>query len=74
MYIVAIAWIYVILLISLTEASFVAGVASFVFYGVLPLALLLWLLGAGRRRRRRVDATPRLERSDDAPSAIDPDD
>ena len=68
MYIVAIAWIYVILLISLTEASFVAGLASFVFYGVLPLALLLWLLGAGRRRRRRV------ERSDDAHSAIDPDD
>lgn len=74
MYIVAIAWIYVILLISLTEASFVAGVASFVFYGVLPLALLLWLLGAGRRRRQRLDATRPLERSDDPPSAIDPDD
>ena len=74
MYIVAIAWIYVILMISLTEASFVAGVASFTFYGVLPLALMLWLLGAGRRRRQRANATPQIERRDDSRSAIDPDD
>lgn len=73
MYIVAIAWIYVILLVSLTEASFVAGVASFLFYGVLPLALLLWLLRS-RARRRRVDASPQIKAPQSARSGVDPDD
>ncbi len=73
MYIVAIAWIYVIVLVSLTEASFVAGVASFLFYGVLPLALLLWLL-RGRARRRRADPGPRVEAPQSARSGVDPDD
>ena len=40
MYIVAIAWIYVELLMSVTEATLVAGVATFVFYGLAPLAVL----------------------------------
>lgn len=54
MYIVAIAWIYVTLLMALTEASVVAGVMTFFFYGALPLALLLWLFGTPHRRRRRL--------------------
>ena len=52
MYIVAIAWIYVVLLMALAETNVVAGVMTFVFYGVLPLALLLWLFGTPIRRRR----------------------
>ena len=56
MYIVAIAWLYVVLMMSLTETSFVAGVATFLFYGLLPLALFLWLVGTPQRRRNRRSA------------------
>ena len=62
MYIVAIAWLYVVMLMALTEPSFVAGVSTFIFYGLLPLALLLWLVGTPQRRRnqrkRASDADP----------------
>ena len=53
MYIIAIAWIYVVLMMALTEASVVAGITTFVFYGLAPLSLLLWLLGTPQRRRAR---------------------
>lgn len=53
MYIIAIGWLYVTLLMALTEGSVVAGVLSFVFYGLAPTALLMWLLGTTARRRRR---------------------
>lgn len=53
MYIVAIAWLYVVLMMSITERSIVAGVATFLLYGVAPLALFLWLVGTPARRRRR---------------------
>lgn len=53
MYVVAIAWIYVTFLMALAERSVVSGVLTFVFYGVAPLALLLWLLGIPQRRRAR---------------------
>ena len=42
-YLVAIAWIYVVLLIALNEISIVAGVMTFLFYCAFPLALLLYL-------------------------------
>jgi len=59
MYLIAIAWLYVTLLMALTEGNVVAGVLSFVFYGLLPIALLLWLFGGPARRRRaaRLPAT-----------------
>lgn len=53
MYIIAIGWLYVTLLMALTEGSVIAGVLSFVFYGLAPTALLWWLLGTTARRRRR---------------------
>lgn len=52
MYIIAIGWLYVTLLMALTEASIVAGVLSFVFYGLAPTALLFWLPGTKARRQR----------------------
>lgn len=50
MYIVAIAWLYVTLLMAATERSLVAGVMTFLTYGLGPLALVLWLFGGPRRR------------------------
>lgn len=55
MLIVAIAWIYVVGLMSLTETSFVAGVMTFLGYCVLPLSILHYLTGS-KRRRRKADA------------------
>jgi len=52
MYIIVIGWLYVTLLMALTESSVIAGVLSFVFYGLAPSALVFWLLGSARRRRR----------------------
>ena len=51
MYIVAIAWLYVTVLMAATERSVTAGVLTFLAYGLVPLALLLWLFGGPRRRR-----------------------
>ena len=51
MLIVAIAWIYVVALMSLTETSFVAGVMTFLGYCVLPLSILYYLTGSKRRKR-----------------------
>ena len=53
MYIVAIAWLYVTLLVAVNEPSIVAGLVSFLFYGLLPCSLLLWLGGTKARRQRR---------------------
>jgi hypothetical protein len=53
MHIVAIAWIYVTLLMALTETNVTAGILTFALYGLLPLALLMWLSGAPMRRRKR---------------------
>lgn len=56
MYIVAIAWIYVVLMMSITEQSVVAGVMTFLLYGLSPLALILYLMGVPERKRRRLRA------------------
>ena len=52
MLIVAIAWLYVVILMALAETSVTAGLATFVLYGAGPLAIVLWLLGTPERRRR----------------------
>lgn len=53
MYVIAIAWLYVTLLMAATETSVIAGILTFVFYGMAPLALLLWLFGTPQRRRNK---------------------
>ena len=53
MYIIAIAWLYVTVLMAATEKTVTAGLLTLIFYGVLPCALLLWVLGAKHRRRMK---------------------
>lgn len=53
MYIVAIAWLYVTLMMAITEPSLAGGLLSFLFYGVLPCALFLWLFGTPQRNRNK---------------------
>lgn len=64
MYIIAIAWLYVTLLMAATESSFVGGVLTFLLYGLGPLALFVWVLG---RRRRSVP----VRQSPDQPDGHD---
>lgn len=65
-HIVAIGWLWVAFMMSLTERSLVAGLLTFVFYGLLPCGVLLYLLATPARRRRaaRANAAP-----PDAPDA-----
>jgi hypothetical protein len=51
MYIVVIAWLFVILMMAITADNITAGVLTLFFYGLAPCALLLWLVGTPRRRR-----------------------
>lgn len=59
MYLVAIAWAYVALMMAAAEALSPQGTlfgafVTLMLYGVLPLSLLLYILGTpGRKRRRR---------------------
>lgn len=61
MYIVAIAWLYVTLMMALTEPSIVAGLLTFLFYGLLPCALLIWIIGTPQRRRNRLRVVAKQE-------------
>lgn len=56
MYIVPIAWIYVALMMAVAEANNTNGtvlgaIITFVLYGVLPVALVVYVMGAPSRRR-----------------------
>lgn len=51
MHIVIIGWLYVAMMMAITERSVTAGVLSFFFYGLVPCAVLFWLSGSRLRRR-----------------------
>lgn len=53
MYIVAIAWIYVVFMMAITEVSVVAGIMTFLLYGVLPVSIIVYVMGTGQRKRKR---------------------
>lgn len=63
MHIVAIAWLFVTILMSLAEATSTQGTLlgaffTFVLYGLLPLSIVLYVMAtpARRRARRRAEA------------------
>ena len=67
MYIVAIGWLYVALMMAITETSVVAGVATFLLYGLAPVSIVMYIMGTpGRRRRRK--AREAQEASEAAPA------
>ena len=69
MWIVAIAWVYVVGLMSVTETSIVAGVMTFLGYCVLPLSILFYLTGGKRRRHSRERAAANSSAADTSASA-----
>lgn len=64
MYLVAMAWLYVVVLMALAEGvsdngSWLGAAITLVFYGLLPLGITLYLIGTPARRsaRRRAQTT-----------------
>ena len=68
MYLIVIAWLYVTLLMALAEAfstqgSVLGAIITFVFYGLLPMALVVCLMGTPLRGKaiRRQEEQARQE-------------
>jgi len=63
MYLIAIGWMYVVLMVALVEAlssngTVVGAVFTFLLWGVLPLSIVLYLLRTPARRRQRGRPAP----------------
>jgi mannose/fructose/N-acetylgalactosamine-specific phosphotransferase system component IID len=61
MYLIAIAWFYVVLMMAVAEAvsshgTVLGAIITFVLYGLLPVSLLMYILGTPGRRRLRKQA------------------
>jgi len=57
MYLVAIAWIYVALMMAVAEATHVNGTLlgaffTFLLYGVLPISIILYIIGMPLRKKK----------------------
>lgn len=75
MLIVAVAWIYVVVMMAITEETIVAGVLTLLLYGVLPLGIILYLMATPQRRQKR-EAEEKMRRDAarrDTDAPIDPD-
>ena len=70
MYIIAIAWLFVVSLTAIANPRPIGGILTFLFAGLLPLALFLWLFGTPARRRRRLEKEA-LDRNDRAETGAD---
>jgi len=56
MYLIAIAWLYVVLMMAVAEALSTQGTVlgamfTFLLYGLLPLALVMYIVGTPGRKR-----------------------
>lgn len=57
MYLIPIGWLYVALMMSVAEAtnsngSVLGAIVTFVFYGLLPVAILMYILNTPARKAR----------------------
>lgn len=50
---VAIGWMYVTLMMAITQPTVMAGIATFFFYGLLPVTIIVYVMLAPERGRRR---------------------
>ena len=61
MYIVPIAWLYVALMMSVAEATntngtILGGILTFILYGILPISIIVYVMGAPNRKKARLAA------------------
>jgi hypothetical protein len=73
MYIVAIGWAYVILMMAITASSIGKALVILIFLGGLPLALFVYVADRPRRQRRSVLANEIPDQSDAADPQSDQD-
>ena len=76
MYLLALGWLYVVVLMTVAEGSAPGGswlgaAFTFLLYGALPLGISLYLLGTPARRRARRRAE--LASAAEGPATSDPD-
>lgn len=84
MYIVAIAWIYVALMMSVAEATntngtVLGGIVTFILYGILPTSIIIYIMRTPQRRRARLalekeasKAKPLQNSDETAPDSVPP--
>jgi len=75
MYLVTIAWMYVVVMMAIAEATSPQGTVlgalfTFLLYGAIPLSIVLYLMGTPARRRARKAAEAAAHAA--AASAVDP--
>jgi type VI protein secretion system component VasK len=56
MYIIAIAWVYVVVMIAVVSDSWLKGIIRFVFLGAIPIGMLIWLTVRRRQGRMQREA------------------
>lgn len=67
MYIIPIAWLYVAVMMAVAEATnsngtVLGAIVTFVLYGLLPVGLILYFMGApGRKRKIRAQEAAELQ-------------
>ncbi len=67
-YIVAIAWLYVVILMAVMQPTCPAAIGTLFGFGLMPLTLFVWIVGAPQRRRaRRARETREAEAADLSP-------
>lgn len=78
MWIVVVAWMFVVVLMTVAEAmspigSVLGAVMTFFLYGVGPLALVMYLLGTPMRRKQRRAREAAAEAAISSAAAVEPD-
>lgn len=78
MYLVVIAWLYVVLMMTLAEAfstqgSLLGATITFLLYGVLPLSLVVYILNTPARKARRKTLEQLHQARPAIPSTLEPD-
>ena len=78
MFLVAIAWVYVVLMVAVVEATSPQGtvlgaVFTLLLYGLLPLGIVLYLLSSPARKRLRRAQQDRVEAASGTAAPLDPD-
>lgn len=56
MYIVPIAWAYVVVIMAAGDSSAFNGVMTVILWGVLPISIFVYIFGTPKRRRARAQA------------------
>ena len=56
MYIVPIAWAYVVVIMAAGDSSAFNGVMTLILWGVLPISIFIYIFGTPKRRRARAQA------------------